>query len=126
MIHPLFTRLVTQPGLFAEHAGAYAQLAVAEAQQLGMRWKRQLVLAVVAGLCGLMGLALAGMALLLAAAVPAESMPAVWALWVVPAVPLVAAGGAVVAMWRMQSQQVFALLRGQFAEDARLLAEVAS
>ena len=126
MIHPLFTRLVTQPGLFAEHAGAYAQLAVAEAQQLGMRWKRQVVLAVVAGLCGLIGLALAGMALLLAAAVPAESMPAAWALWVVPAVPLVAAGGAVVAMWRMQSQQVFALLRGQFAEDARLLAEVAS
>ena len=126
MIHPLFTRLVTQPGLFAEHASAYAELAAAEAQQLGTRWKRQLLLAVAAGLCGLIGLALAGMALLLAAAVPAESMPAAWALWVVPAVPLAAAGGAGFALWRMQSQQIFALLRGQFAEDARLLAEVAS
>ena len=125
MIHPLFTRLVTQPGLFAEHAGAYAELAAAEAQQLGTRWKRQLVLAVVAGLFGLVGLGLAGTALLLAAAVPGATMPAAWALWVVPALPLAVAAGAGATLWRMQSVTAFALLRGQIAADARLLEEVA-
>ena len=126
MIHPLFTRLVTQPGLFAEHAGAYAELAAAEAQQLGTRWKRQLLLAVVTGVCTLVGLLLTGMALLLAAAVPMAAMPAAWALWVVPALPLVAAAGAAASLWRMQSVAAFALLRGQIAADARLLDEVAS
>ena len=66
MIHPLFTRLVTQPGLFAEHAGAYAELAAAEAQQLGLHWKRQLLLTAAAGILGLLGVGLAGVALLLA------------------------------------------------------------
>lgn len=125
MIHPIFTRLVTQPGLFAEHAGAYAELAAAEAQQLAWRWKRQLLLAAAAGLCALVGLVLAGMAVLLAAAVPTAAMPAAFALWVVPAVPLLAAAGAGALLWRMQSVAAFALLRGQIAADARLLEEVA-
>ena len=125
MIHPFFTRLVTQPGLFAEHAGAYAELAAAEAQQLGTRWKRQLLLAALTGVCTLVGLMLAGMALLLAAALPAAAMPAAWALWVVPLVPLVAAAGAAASLWRMRSVAAFALLRGQIAADARLLDEVA-
>ena len=126
MIHPFFTRLVTQPGLFAEHAGAYAELAAAEAQQLGAHWKRQLLLAAAAGLCALVGLLLAGMAVLLAAAVPATSMPAAWALWVVPALPLAAAASAGALLWRMQSVAAFAVLRGQIAADALLLDEVAT
>ena len=124
MIHPLFTRLVTQPGLFAEHAGAYAELAAAEAQQLGSRWKRQLLLTVAAGILGLLGVGLAGVALLLAAAIPIDTMPAGWALWAVPALPWAGAGACAFMLWRMQSVAAFALLRDQIAADARLLDEV--
>lgn len=125
MIHPFFTRLVSQPGLFAEHAGAYAELATAEALQLTSRLKRQLLLAVSAALCALLGLGMAGVAALLAAAVPFESMPAPWALWLVPALPLAAAAACGLQLWRMQSVSAFALLRSQFAADARMLVEVA-
>ena len=124
MIHPLFTRLVTQPGLFAEHAGAYAELAAAEAQQLGLHWKRQLLLTVAAGILGLLGVGLAGVALLLAAAIPIDTMPAGWALWAVPALPWAAAAACAFMLWRMQSVTAFALLRDQIAADARLLDEV--
>ena len=124
MIHPLFTRLVTQPGLFAEHAGAYAELAAAEAQQLGSRWKRQLLLTVAAGILALLGVGLAGVALLLAAAIPIDTMPAGWALWAVPALPWAGAGTCAFMLWRMQSVAAFALLRDQIAADARLLDEV--
>ena len=125
MIHPLFTRLVTQPGLFAEHAGAYAELAAAEALQLSERLKRQLLLALTAAVCGLSGVGLAGVAAMLAAALPFDSMPAPWALWAVPAVPLAAAAVCGWQLWRMQSVAAFALLRSQFAADVQLLAEVA-
>ena len=124
MIHPLFTRLVTQPGLFAEHAGAYAELAAAEAQQLGSHWKRQLLLTVAAGILALLGVGLAGVALLLAAAIPIDTMPAGWALWAVPALPWAGAGTCAFMLWRMQSVAAFALLRDQIAADARLLDEV--
>ena len=124
MIHPLFTRLVTQPGLFAEHAGAYAELAVAEALQLSARLKRQLLLSLTAAVCGLLGVGLAGVAAMLAAALPFDSMPAPWALWAVPALPLAAAAACGWQLWRMQSVAAFALLRSQFAADAQLLAEV--
>lgn len=125
MIHPFFTKLVTQPGLFAEHAGAYAELAAAEALQLSARLKRQMLLALMAALCALLGLGLAGVAALLAAALPAATMPAPWALWALPALPLVVAAGCGVMLWRMQSVTPFALLRGQLDADARLLHEVA-
>lgn len=126
MIHPLFTRLVTQPGLFAEHAGAYAELAAAEAQQLGSRWKRQLLLTVAAGVLALLGVGLAGVAVLLAAAIPIDTMPAGWVLWAVPALPFAGAGACAFLLWRMQSVAAFALLRGQIAADARLLDEVSA
>lgn len=126
MIHPLFTRLVAQPGLFAEHAGAYAELAAAEAQQLGARLKRQLMLALAGGLCALLGVALAGAAGLLAAAVPLHTMPAPWVLWLVPALPLAVAAGCGLLLLRMRSAPAFALLRSQFTADAQLLNEVAS
>lgn len=126
MIHPLFARLVTQPGLFAEHAGAYAELAAAEAVQLSTRWKRQLLLSVAGGFFGLMGLGLAAVAAMLAAALPLDTMPAPWALWLVPALPLAAAATCAWLLWRMQSVEAFSLLRSQFAADAQMLNEVAT
>ena len=125
MIHPLFTRLVSQPGLFAEHAGAYAELAAAEALQMSTRLKRQLLLGVTAALCAFLGLGLAGVSALLAAALPVDTMPAPWALWALPALPLAGAAASGLQLWRMQSVTAFALLRSQFAADARMLAEVA-
>lgn len=125
MIHPFFTKLVSQPGLFAEHAGAYAELAAAEALQLSSHLKRQLVLAVSASLCALLGLGLAGIAALFAAALPFDTMPAPWALFAVPAVPLAGAAACAWLLWRRQSLEAFALLRSQWAADARLLVEVA-
>ena len=126
MIHPLFVRLVKQPGLFAEHAGAYAELAAAEALQLSARWKRQLLLSVAGVFFGLMGLGLAAVAAMLAAALPLDTMPAPWALWLVPALPLAAAATCAWLLWRMQSVEAFSSLRSQFAADAQMLNEVAT
>ena len=126
MIHPLFMRLVTKPGLFAEHAGAYAELAAAEAAQLGTRWKRQLTLMLTGGICALLGVGFAGVAVLLAAALPLQTMPASWLLLLVPAPPLAAAAICGFMLLRMQSVQAFALLRSQLTADALMLTEVSS
>jgi uncharacterized membrane protein YqjE len=124
MIHPLFTRLATQPGLFAEHLGAYAELASAEAGQLGRRWLHRGVLLLVALALGALALGLVGMAMLLAAVVPLASMPAPWALWVVPAVPALAAALCTWLARGTTADTAFPLLRLQLDADAQLMREV--
>jgi cytochrome bd-type quinol oxidase subunit 2 len=124
MIHPLLGKLATQPGLFAEHAGAYAELAAVEARQLGHRWRRQVLLALAAALMAALALGLAGVSALLAAALPVHTMPAPVVLVLLPALPLVMA--ALCAWWARGDGQAagFALLREQLRADAQLLREL--
>lgn len=125
-LHPLFRTLATQPELLAEHAGAYFDLASAEAAQAAAQLRLRAALLVVAGVCAGLGLGLAGVALLLMAALPLAAMPAPWALLAVPALPLVLAVG----LWWLQRRKrldlSFALLREQVSLDRELLRQLAA
>ncbi|MCA0240482.1 MAG: hypothetical protein LCI02_06435 [Proteobacteria bacterium] len=120
-LHPLFKTLVTRPELLAEHAGAYLELASAEAAEAALRLRLRCMLAGAALLCAALALVLGGMALLLLAVLPLDQMPAPWALAAAPAVPLVGA----IALWLAQRRHAldlsFGLVREQFALDRQLL-----
>jgi len=88
VIHPLFITLAQRPNLFAEHADAYADLALAKWQGVTGQLASRALIWVVTAVLGLVGLMLLGNALLLWAAVPLASMPLPWLLWAVPAVQL--------------------------------------
>lgn len=121
MIHPFFTKLITQPGLFAEHVGAYAELATAEVRQFGAVWQKRLVLAIVAAFATFMAIGVSAVAGMLAAAIHWEGMPAAWVLVLVPGVFWVVALGCGIAAWRTKAEPMFSLLREQMAVDIELL-----
>jgi hypothetical protein len=120
LLHPAFRLLIGRPELLAEHVGAYAELAAAEAGEAaaGLRLKAGLALAAVA--CAALGAVLAGTAVLLLAALPLQQMPAPWALALAPALPWLAA----LLLWLAQRRQVadlrFLALREQLAADRAL------
>jgi hypothetical protein len=126
MIHPFFTKLATQPSLFAEHASAYAALASLEARAVGLAWRRRVVALAACAALGLLALAFTGLAVMLVAAVPWHTMPAPWVLVGLPAALWVACG----LLWWLgatqPSVQAFAHLRQQWAADAQLMRDVAS
>jgi uncharacterized membrane protein YqjE len=110
-----------QPGLVAEHAGAYAQLASAELDEWGAQWKSRASLGTAAALLAYLALALAGAAGLALAVVPVQAMPMPWLLAVIPAVPLLLAGAMAWRVRRMKQTSPFAALRQQVAQDLATL-----
>lgn len=123
VIHPLFTKLATQPGLFVEHAGAYAELAGAEVRAYGASWQRRATLTAIASLCALLALLLTGVAVMLAASLPLSQMPAPWLLWAVPAGVWMLCLACAALAWRTRVQPVFNGLRDQWAADVALFHE---
>lgn len=123
MIHPLFRLLLSRPQMLAEHVGAYAELASAEAAEAAVVLRTRSLLAVAAVACGLLGLGLAGVALLLLAALPSAQMPLPWLLALVPLTPLALGLGCWQAARRQPPAPAFSLLRRQVALDAALLRE---
>ena len=85
MIHLVLGKLATDPGIFAEHASAYAELAALEARDVGLAWQHHALAWLATALIGLLALAFSGLAALLCAAIDWRSMPAPWALVAVPA-----------------------------------------
>ena len=121
MIHPLFISLAKEPGLFLEHADAYADLAVAELACWRSRLKQRATLTLVAIVCAILGIGLAGIAALLAAALPFNVMPMPWLLWALPLTLLVLAA---YFGWRAQQTEdatAFSTLRDQMAQDLATL-----
>lgn len=123
MIPAFLARLGGRPELLAEHAGAYVELAAAEADVLARGLGRRALLLAAAGGCALLFLMLAGVAALLAAALPPAAMPAPWLLLVVPALPLLVALACTAALQRQATTQAFPHLREQLAADLRLVRE---
>jgi uncharacterized membrane protein YqjE len=124
MIHPLLHRLATQPGLFAEHAGGYAELAAIEAKSAVIALRRRALWAAAALLCAAAALMFSGVAVIVAAAVPAAQMPLPW---LVAAVPLCAWAVAAACGWaaaRSPADTPFVHLREQWAADMQLLRDV--
>jgi bacteriorhodopsin len=89
MLHPLLRLALARPDLLANHASAYAELAVDNVREVLSDWQWRVVgwalLAAGVLLCIVFG----GMALLLYGAVTAPPTP--WLLWVVPLAPLLLA-----------------------------------
>ena len=89
MLHPLLRLALARPDLLANHASAYAELALDNAREVVADWQLRLVgwalLAVGVLLCLVFG----GVALMLYGVVAAPSTP--WLLWAVPLAPLLLA-----------------------------------
>lgn len=121
MIHPVFITMAKNPGLFMEHASAYADLASAEVDTLTGGLKRRTVLAVTSVLLALLGLGLAGAAGLLLAALPLAAMPQPWLLWAIPLLPLLLSALLALRLRQLKSRAAFAVLRQQLALDIATL-----
>lgn len=119
MIHLVLKRLTTDPGLFVEHASAYAELAALEAREAGRAWQRRTAALLASALVGLLAVAFSGLAAMLCAAIDWHRMPAPWALVGVPAALWVACA----ALWWVASNRPrlphFPNLRQQWALDAQ-------
>lgn len=121
MLQRLIRLAANQPDLLADHAGAYAELAAAEAAVLAQRLRRQALLMAVALAAVAVAVTLAGVAALLWSALPLATMPTPWLLLVVPALPLLLA---LVCAWAAQTPagtQAFAGLQRQWQADVAML-----
>ena len=123
MIHLVLKRLATDPGLFVEHASAYAELVTLEARAASLSWQRHAAAKAASVLAGLLALAFSGLAALLSAAIAWHTMPAPWLLLALPAVLWVTCA----ALWGLASRKPrlppFPHLRQQWAVDAQHLRE---
>lgn len=84
MIQLLMKRLVTEPGLFAEHASAYAALIALEAAEAGLAWRRKTTATVGCAALGMLALSTSCLAAMFSAAIPWQGMPAPWVLLAIP------------------------------------------
>ena len=124
MLHPLLHLIATKPQLLADHAQAYAELAVVEVGEFSAAWRRRAVFLAVAGFCMMLAVVLAGVAIMLWSALPAAQMQAPWALLIVP-LALAAIGAICLMAGRSQSQaSAFATLREQLKADLLMLRQV--
>jgi cytochrome bd-type quinol oxidase subunit 2 len=89
MLHPLLRLALARPDLLANHASAYAELALDNARDVMADWQLRLVGWALLAVGVLLCLVLAGVALLLHGAVSAPPQP--WLLWAVPLAPLLLA-----------------------------------
>lgn len=121
MIHPAFITLAKRPTLLLEHADAYTDLASAELDEWGTRWKRRAMAGVAAAVLTAIGLLLAGTAGLLVAALPLQDMPMPWLLWAIPGAPLVVGLCLGCIVLTAERPAPFASLRQQVSQDLATL-----
>lgn len=122
-MHPLIHLAVTRPRLLADHAEAYAGLAVTEFDDASAGWKRRALLGAGALLGLLVAVMLAGVALMLWAVLPAGPPPLAWVLLAVPAAPLLLALACLLALLKRGTSPAFDNLRQQVRADMAMLRE---
>ena len=125
MIHLVLSRLATDPGLFVEHASAYAELLALEAGEVRLHWQRRVIVVSLCVLLAVLALTLTGVAAMLTASIPWQSMPAPWLLWGVPASLWLACAA---LGWFAASRPrapPFPHLREQWAVDAQIIRDAA-
>ncbi len=89
MLHPLLRLALARPDLLANHASAYAELALDNARDVVADWQLRLVGWVLLAVGVLLCVIFTGVALMLYGAVAAAVQP--WLLWAVPLTPLLVA-----------------------------------
>jgi hypothetical protein len=87
MLHPLLRLALARPDLLANHASAYAELALDNAREAVSDWQLRLLGWLLVALGVLLCVVLGGVALMLHGVV-ADPLPAPWLLWAVPLAPL--------------------------------------
>ena len=119
MLHPLLRLALARPDLLANHASAYAELALDNARDVVADWQLRLIgwalLAVGVVLCVILG----GVALMLYSAMAAPPTP--WLLWAVPLTPLLVAMLGVWLARRPGAPRRGASVAQQFEADLSLL-----
>lgn len=123
-MNPLLDLLVAQPGLLADHAMAYADLATQEAADFTRVCKRRILLTVSALCCATVACALAGVSFMLWFVSPLahESFP--WPLIITPLVPVLAFSWCMVQLHTVASEPSFGKVRQQWMADRVLLREM--
>ena len=119
-LHPIIHVAARQPQLLAEHARAYAGLALAEAKHAMLSVLVHAVLYAGAGVLGLFGILFAGVSLLLYGAGSGEPRHA-WLLIAVPAVPLATALLCLTIARTLPLELPFVTLERQVKEDITML-----
>jgi hypothetical protein len=85
MLHPMLRLALARPDLLADHASAYADLAVVSAREAVADWQLRLVGWALLAAGVLLCISFSGIALMLHGAV--GNVPTPWLLWAVPAAP---------------------------------------
>jgi hypothetical protein len=119
MLHPLLRLALRRPDLLANHASAYAELALDNAREVVADWQLRLVGWALLAAGVLLCVAFGGVALMLHGVVAAPPTP--WLLWAVPLAPLLLAlCGAWLARRRAAPRHGISVAQ-QFETDLSLL-----
>jgi hypothetical protein len=117
MVHPIFSVLITKPGLVVEHVAGYAALVREEASTVGMEVAKRAIAWAVTLLAFLVFLVLAGVAVMLGAI--EEQFH--WAFVLVPAVALAISAAAFTVARQRLPEKAVTELKAQLDADAQAL-----
>ena len=117
MVHPIFSILITKPGLVMDHVAGYAALVQEEAASVGIQVAKRAAAWGVVAVASLLFLILAGVAVMLGAMFGEFH----WALVVTPGVPLVLAVVAFIIARQKLPSKAFTELKAQLDADAQAL-----
>jgi hypothetical protein len=122
MVHPIFSVLITKPGLVVEHVAGYAALVRVEASTVGMEVAKRAIAWAVTLFAFLVFLVLAGVAVMLGAI--EEQFH--WAFVLVPAVALAISAAAFTVARQRLPEKAFTELKAQLDADAQALRAISA
>ncbi len=123
-MHPLIDITLSRPGLFLEHAGAYAELATIELEEAIMSHQRKMMVAVGMWFSLGLGITLLGISFMFQMALgPIIPEDRWWCMWLPAAVPLMISGACHVWLRQRMNVAPFESLLQQFKADAQWLTQ---
>jgi quinol-cytochrome oxidoreductase complex cytochrome b subunit len=117
MVHPIFSVLITKPGLVVEHVAGYAALMREEASSVGVEVAKRAIAWAVTLFAFLVFMILAGVAGMLGAIEDQFH----WAFVVVPAIALAISAAAFTVARKRLPEKAFTELKAQLDADAQAL-----
>lgn len=117
-MHPLFSAVVSRPGMLLEHVGAYAELASVELEETVSRHRRRFMVSAVMWLLVCLATTLVGVSVMFHVVfADTLSTQKAWVLWLPPVVPLLAALGCHLWLRRAKDEHSFDQLLKQVRQD---------
>ncbi len=124
MLHPLLRLALARPDLLANHASAYAELALDNAREVVSGWQLRLLGWALLAVGVLLSIVFGGVALMLYGVLYgalSTPVPTVWLLWAVPLAPLLLALGGAWLARRPAAPRSGLSVAQQFETDLSLL-----